>query len=68
MKETKNNKAAAILDWLVTFLFFCGMALIAAGLWQIWPPVALVFLGIVTWYLAACINTAAKSPERTDKK
>ena len=68
MKDSKNNKAAAILEWLIVLLFFCGMALIAAGLWQIWRPLMLVFLGIAILYLAGCINTAAKSPERTDKK
>lgn len=68
MKDSKNNKASAILDWLVTFLFFCGVALIAAGLWQIWQPLALVFLGITCLYLGNCANIAAKSPERTEKK
>lgn len=68
MKTSKNNKASAVVDLLVVLLFFCGMALIAVGLWQIWQPVALVFLGIASWYLASCINMSAKSPERTDKK
>ena len=68
MKNSKNNKASTAVDLLVVFLFFCGMALIAVGLWQIWPPVSLVFLGIASWYLAGCVNMTAKSPERTDKK
>ena len=68
MKNIKNHKTSTALDWLIVFLFFCGVALIAAGLWQIWPPLALVFLGIACWYLAGCTNMAAKSPERTDKK
>lgn len=68
MKDSKSNKAAAILDWLIVLLFFCGMALIAAGLWQIWQPLALVFLGIACLYLAGCVYMAAKSPERTEKK
>ena len=68
MKDSKNNKAAAILGWLIVLLFFCGVALIAAGLRQIWQPLALVFLGIACLYLADCVNVAAKSPERTDKK
>lgn len=68
MKDIKNNKASAIMDWLSVLLFFCGVALIAAGLWQIWQPLALVFLGIACFYLAGCVNMAAKSPERTDKK
>ena len=68
MKNDKNHKEPAALDWLVVLLFFCGVALIAAGLWQIWPPIALVFLGIASWYVAGCVSMAAKSPERTDKK
>ena len=68
MKDSKNNKAFAILEWLIVLLFFCGVALIAAGLWQIWQPLALVFLGIACWYVAGCVNMAAKPPERTDKK
>lgn len=68
MKNNKNRTKTTILDWVVVFLFFCGVALIAAGLWQIWPPVALVFLGIACLYVAGCVSIAAKSPERTDKK
>ena len=68
MNNFKNNKASAVMEWLIVLLFFCGVALIAAGLWQIWPPMALVFLGIACWYVAGCVNMAAKSPERTDKK
>ena len=68
MKNTENTKASAVQDWLIVLLFFCGVALIAAGLWQIWRPLALVFLGIASWYLAGCMSMAAKSPERTDKK
>lgn len=68
MKDSKNNKAFAILEWLIVLLFFCGVALIAAGLWQIWQPLALVFLGIACFYLAGCVSMTAKSPERTEKK
>lgn len=68
MKDSKNNRTSAVLDRLVVFLFFCGVALIAAGLWQIWQPLALVFLGISCLYLACCVNVTAKSPERTEKK
>lgn len=66
--KNKNNKETAILDWLVVLLFFCGVALIAAGIWQFSRPLALVFLGIACLYLAGCVSMAAKSPERTDKK
>ena len=66
MKE--KNKRSTGLDWLVVILFFCGVALIAAGLWQVSRPLAMIFLGLVALYLAACINNAANSPERTDKK
>lgn len=62
------KKTTPLLDWFVVFLFFAGMALIAAGLWQIWPPLAWVFLGLACLYVAGCVNMAAKSPERTDKK
>lgn len=68
MNDSKSNKAAVIQEWLIVFLFFCGVALIAAGLWQIWQPLALVFLGIACLYLAGCVSLAAKSPERTEKK
>ena len=68
MKDTKSTKASAGFGWLIVLLFFCGVALIAAGLWQIWRPLALVFLGIACWYLASCMRMAAKFPERTDKK
>ena len=68
MKKPKNNKASAVMEWLIVFLFFCGVALIAAGLWQIWPPLALVFLGIACLYLAGCMSMSAKSPERTEEK
>ena len=68
MKDSKNDRTSAVVDRLVVFLFFCGVALIAAGLWQIWQPLALVFLGIACLYLACCVNMAAKSPERTEKK
>lgn len=68
MSNDKNCRASVILDWVVVFLFFCGVALIAAGLWQIWQPLALVFLGIACVYVAGCVSVAAKSPKRTDKK
>ena len=68
MKNSKNNKATAVLDRMVVLLFFCGVVLIAEGLSQMWPPLALVFLGIACWYVAGCVNMAAKPPERTDKK
>lgn len=63
-----TQKRNLLQDWLILFLFFAGVALIAAGLWQIWPPLAFVFLGIACLYVAGCVNLAAKSPERTDPK
>ncbi len=64
----RSKKTSPFLDWFVVFLFFAGVDLIAAGLWQIWPPLALVFLGIACLYVAGCVSMAAKSPERTVKK
>lgn len=68
MKDFENNKASVIKDLLIVLLFFCGVALIAAGLWQIWQPLAMVFLGITCLYLGCCVNMSAKSTERTEKK
>lgn len=65
-KNRKRRSAAA--DILVVLLFFCGVALIAAGLWLASPTLCLVFLGISVLYLAACVNTAANPHERTVKK
>ena len=66
--DNKKHDSNPLLDLLIVLLFFAGVALIAAGLWQIWPPLAFVFLGIACLYVAGCVNLAAKSPERTDKK
>lgn len=49
---------------MVVFLFFAGLALIAVGLWHIWPPVALIFIGAVCEYLGWCVHMTAKSPEK----
>lgn len=68
MKDNKNSKTSAVLDGFVVFLFFCGVALIAAGLWLFSHALAMVFLGISCLYVAGCVSIAAKSPERTDKK
>lgn len=68
MKDNKNSKTSAVLDGFVVFLFFCGVALIAAGLWLFSHALAMVFLGIACLYVAGCVSIAAKSPERTDKK
>lgn len=46
---------AVLRDWLVVLLFFAGVALIAAGLWCIWPPVSLIFIGVAVLYFAFCI-------------
>lgn len=68
MKDNMKSKKNTTLDWLVVFLFFCGVALIAAGLWLFSHALAIVFLGIACLYVAGCVCIAAKSPERTDKK
>ena len=65
MKDTRKGIAA---DVLVVFLFLLGVALIAAGLWLASRTLCLVFLGISILYLAACVNKAANSHERTVKK
>lgn len=67
MSKTRKRKTS-VLDVLVVFLFFCGKALIAAGLWLANRTLCLIFLGISVLYLAACINNAANPHERTVKK
>lgn len=64
----ENRQRSALVDWLVVLLFFCGVALIAAGLRLVSEPLFLVFLGLNVLYLAAGISKAAKTPERTDTK
>lgn len=49
-------------EWMVVVLFVAGLALIAAGLWCIWPPLALIFGGIALLYLAMCVSKVAKFP------
>jgi len=68
MKDNNDSRTSPAREWLVVFLFFFGVALIAAGLWLFSRTLALVFLGIVCLYVAGCVSIAAKSPERTDKK
>ena len=64
-KQQLSDIVTGILrDLLVVFLFFAGLALIAAGLWHIWPPLAMIFLGLACVYLAGCVNMTAKSPEK----
>lgn len=58
----QTSALAAWHEWLVVLLFFAGVALIAAGLWCIWPPVALIFTGATVLYLAMCVSKVAKSP------
>jgi hypothetical protein len=62
MKKQNANSLAVLRDWLTVLLFFAGVALIAAGLWCIWPPVALIFVGAAVLYLAMCVNKVAKYP------
>ena len=68
--ETQRNHklTGALRELLVMILFFAGLALIAAGLWLIWPPVAMIFGGLAALYLAGCVDLAAKHAERTVKK
>lgn len=66
MKDT--NVAAIIIELLVVILFICGIALIAAGLWQVCPPLALIFMGAALVYVAACISKTANSPRKDGKK
>lgn len=66
--QDKQPKKSSGTDALTVFLFFLGVALIAAGLWQISHAVCLVFLGIIALYLACCAANAANPHERTDKK
>lgn len=61
---SNTNNVITVLDLVIVTLFFCGVALIAVGLWQIWPPVALVFLGITCLYVAGCVGKTAKSPRK----
>ena len=67
MKDTQKKTKPA-LEWLVVVLFLCGVALIAVGLWQVNHPLALIFLGLGTLYLAACVSKIENTPERTDEK
>lgn len=57
-----------IVELLVVILFFCGVALIAAGLWLFNIPLALIFMGAAVLYLAACISKSAKSNEKDGTK
>lgn len=67
--QRRDHKATTVLtELLVIALFFAGLALIAAGLWFIWPPVAMIFVGLAALYLAGCVDLAAKHTERTVKK
>ncbi len=56
------------VELLVVILFFCGVALIAAGLWLFSVPLAMIFMGIAVLYLAAGISKTAKSNEKDGKK
>ena len=57
-----------VADCVVVLLFFCGIALIAAGLWQWSSPVSLVFIGAALLYIAASISKSANSPRKDGKK
>ena len=67
-KQHEHKWTGVLSELLVMILFFAGLALIAAGLWLIWPPVAMIFGGVATLYLAGCVDLAAKHAERTVKK
>ena len=66
--QLSHTVATVLRDLTAIFLVFAGLALIAAGLWHIWPPVALIFVGAASVYLGWCVHLTAKYPERTDKK
>ena len=62
------NMTAFLCEFAIVSLFFSGVALIAVGLWNIWPPLAMIFVGLACLYLARCVKLSAKFPERTVKK
>lgn len=62
------NLRATLLELLVACLFICGIALIAAGLGQISPALAAIFLGVAILYMAACISKSANSPRKDGKE
>jgi hypothetical protein len=62
VNRQQTSASAVCREWLVVLLFFAGVALIAAGLWCIWPPVSLIFIGVAVLYLAMCVSKVAKSP------
>lgn len=64
----ENNKSMTAADWLSLLLSFCGVGLIAAGLWMFSIPLARIFLGLTCLYVGASVFKAANSPERTVKK
>lgn len=67
MKEKRNSGGTAA-DLLTVFLFFLGVGLIAAGLYQFSHAVALVFIGIACLYVAFCVCSTAKSTGKDDNK
>ena len=67
-KQRNHKLTGALRELLVMILFFAGLALIAAGLWHMFPPAAMIFSGLALLYLAGCVNLAAKHAERTVKK
>lgn len=64
MEECETRKTTTAVDWLIVFLFFIGVVLIAAGLWLFSRPLALVFIGITCLYVAGCVSKAANSPRK----
>ena len=68
MKDDKKQRGTSADDLLIVFLFFLGVALIAAGLYQFSRALALVFLGIACLYLAVGVYKAAKSPGKDGKQ
>ena len=68
MKDDRNSRTPSVSDWLTVSLFFLGVGLIAAGLYQFSRAMALVFLGIACLYLAFGVCKAAKSPGKDGKQ
>lgn len=68
MKDNRNSRGTSAAEWLTAFLFFLGMGLIAAGLYQFSRALALVFLGIACLYLAFGVYKTAKSSGKDGKQ
>lgn len=64
----KKRRRGIIYEWLIAFLFFCGVAAITVGLWQLHPSAGMIFLGVALLYLAACCSSVANTPGKDGRK